>query len=370
MRAFFRGLRIFIWRFMVIFSFIVNIILVGVVVVLLLNLFVITRDIANPLVSGLHSSFIGLEKAQIDWTIPVRDTVPVQFTVPLQTETVVVLTAPVPLSATAQIVLNNSTVTTPVSLTLPVGLQLPVRLDLQVPIDHTLPIALDVRAVIPLEDTQLADVAGNLRLLFEPLAFSLNNLPVDWGGAIQLAADVLSGKEVNLITDPTAYSASPWPGYSRTAGETYAFDFENQRLNQVGIGPVQPTGIVMEGGIQWLDMQLPDRAYLYLEGCDPRAFNAQAAECSTAQAAHARIQGVIVPVPVEESAVPGAGDTGDDLPPVSPETPLSASPPALMTPMLMHTSTPIPFPTSTTIPPDSQEVDTPPGGAQGSHPGG
>ncbi len=287
MRAFFRGLGRFIWRFMVIFSFIVNFILVAVLIFLGIFLFNITNNIANPLVSGLHSSFVGLEEANIDWTIPVRDTIDVKFTVPLQTDTVVVLTEPVPLSASAQITLNNSTVSTPVTLTLPVGLRLPVRLDLLVPIDETLPVSLDVRAVIPLEETQLADVAQNLRLLFEPLSYSLNNLPKDWNGAIQMASDVLAGKDVNLITQPTDYSQQPWPGYSITAGENYANNFENQRLNSRGTSSVTETGIVPEGGIQWLDMQLPNRSYLYLDGCNPEAFNAQAAECAQAENAAA-----------------------------------------------------------------------------------
>src|SRR5690606_25618465 len=134
-----------------------------------LFIFEIKNNIADPLIGGLHGSFVGLDQATIDWTIPVRDTIPVRMTVPLETETTVVLVEPVPLSASATINLNGSNVTTPVSLSLPVGLRLPVRLDLDVPIDEELDVALDVRAVIPLGQTQLHDVADNLRLLFEPL---------------------------------------------------------------------------------------------------------------------------------------------------------------------------------------------------------
>lgn len=317
MGAFFRGLGRFIWRFMVIFSFIVNIILVGVLLFLLLNIFPILKDVANPLVSGLHSSFVALSEADIDWTIPVRDTVPVQFTVPLETETVVILTAPVPLTASAQITLNNSTVTTPVSLTLPVGLRLPVRLDLDVPIDQTLPVSLDVRAVIPLDQTQLADVASNLRLLFEPLAFALNNAPGDWVQASQMLSDWANGNPPNLITQTTPYSENPWPGFSRTAGENYGFTYENQRLNSPEEGPVRDTGTVMTGGIQWLDAQLPDRSYLYTDGCNPEKFNQGAPECIEAQAARE-----------------AGGDSAEGA-----ESEVSP--------------TPVPFPTSTPIPPRS-----------------
>ncbi|MBZ0295855.1 MAG: hypothetical protein K8L99_25070 [Anaerolineae bacterium] len=322
MRSFFGGLGKFIWRFMIIFSFIVNIILVGVLAFLLINIFTITNDVANPLISGLHSSFVALSEADIDWTIPVRDTIDVNFTVPLNTDTVVVLTEPVPLTASAQITLNNSTVTTPVSLTLPVGLRLPVHLNLDVPIDETLPVSLDVRAVIPLEQTQLADVAGNLRLLFEPLSRALNNLPQNWGEASAMVSDWANGNPPNLITDPNDYTEQPWPGFSRTAGENYAFSYENQRLNQVNVGPVQDTGMVLEGGIQWLDAQLPDRAYLYADGCDPEAFNENAPECGTARNMQSEM----------ESAAPQS------------ETELT-------TPVIPESSNTPSFPTSTPIPP-------------------
>ena len=126
MRTFFSRFGRFIWRAMIIFSFLVNIILVVVLLGLGLLIFDIKNNIADPLVGGLHGSFVGLDQATIDWTIPVRDTIPVQLTVPLNTDTTVVLTRPVPISANATIVLNGSSVSTPVSLTLPVGL---TRLD-------------------------------------------------------------------------------------------------------------------------------------------------------------------------------------------------------------------------------------------------
>ena len=58
--------------------------------------FEIKNQVAQPLVNGLHSSFVGLDQATIDWTIPVRDTIQVQLDIPLETDTVVVLTEPVP----------------------------------------------------------------------------------------------------------------------------------------------------------------------------------------------------------------------------------------------------------------------------------
>ena len=135
----FRSIRKWFWRFMVIFSFIVNLILVIVLLVLVLFIFEIKHQVADPLVTGLHSSFVGLDEATIDWTIPVRDTIPVVMTIPLETDTVVTLTEPVPLQVQALIDLpgiNAYNVVATVDLTLPQDLQLPVALDLDVPVDE------------------------------------------------------------------------------------------------------------------------------------------------------------------------------------------------------------------------------------------
>lgn len=290
MRTFFYRLGKFIWRFMVIFSFIVNIVLVLVLVALGLLIFDIKNNIAGPLVTGLHSSFVGLDAATIDWTIPVRDTIPVSLNVPINAntitsqvtsvggvpvvpiagETVVRLTRDVP------IVINGANITSGglsltgarVSISLPAGTELPVALDLAVGLDTTIPVALDVRAVIPLEGTQLHDVAENLRLLFEPLARGLENLPNDFGGAAQMVGDVLSGNPPNLLAE-NDYSRYPWPGFSRTAGLNYTL------IDQPVPLPNQPleTGMVPIGGIPALDAQIRPEVW---EAGGPEEVNARA----------------------------------------------------------------------------------------------
>jgi len=268
-----RALGKFFWRFMIIFSFIVNIILVLVLLGAGLLIFVIKGDIAEPLIDGLHSSFVGLDQATIDWTIPVRDEIQVRLDIPLQTDTVVTLTDPVPLEVEALIDLpgiNAYNVNATVSLTLPEGLELPVALDLVVLVDQPLPIALDVRAVIPLEQTQLHDVADNLRLLFEPFARSLDNLPNDFSGAVTFAQDVLEG-DVNLL-EPTEDSSNPWPGFSITAGAAYTMGDEAFPPANVS----QQTGIVPEGGIPFLDEQI--RPDLYNNDADPYIINEAASQ--------------------------------------------------------------------------------------------
>ncbi len=268
-----RAIGRFIWRFMVIFSFIVNVILVAVLIIAGLLIFEIKNQVAQPLVEGLHSSFVGLDQATIDWTIPVRDQIPVRLDIPLNTVTTVVLQEPVPIQVIARIDLpgiNAYNIAANVNLELPVGLELPVALDLNVEVDQPLDVALDVRAVIPLGETQLHDVAHNLRLLFEPLTLGLNNLPNDFGGALDLVGEVWRG-EANLLVE-NDYSRQPWAGYSITAGLNY--DLFDEPIPE-GHVPLQ-TGIVNQGGIPALDEQI--RPELYTDDHNPDRLNQQATQ--------------------------------------------------------------------------------------------
>ncbi|MDX1994759.1 MAG: hypothetical protein SF029_20415 [bacterium] len=271
---FLRGLGKAIWRFMVIFSFIVNIILVAVLIGVVVLIFTIKNDIAQPLVAGLHSSFVGLDRATIDWTIPVRADVPVNLDIPLQQNTIVTLTEPVPLTVTATILRQGVDILggpVTVVLTLPQNTELPVALDLNVPVrDQSLPVSLDVRAVIPLQQTQLHDVAENLRLLFEPLAVGLVSLPNNFGevfggeryGRGGFVGALFSG-DLNLLENPDAenYLQTGWPGYSITAGLNYPDNLLNAPVPDDN-RPLQ-TGIVQLGGIPLLDQQLNDRTEIY-----------------------------------------------------------------------------------------------------------
>lgn len=230
----------------IIFSFVVNLVLIITLLIVGLLLFQIKNGIAEPLIDGLHSSFVGLDQATIDRIIPVREEIPVQFTLPLQQNTEVILTAPVPLQANAQFNLpgEGGTINGVVSIVLPEGLNLPVSLDLEVPVDTQLPVALDVRAVIPLAETQLHDAFVNLRDLLEPFVRALDNLPSNGeeGGAWLSA--VIAGQGPDLLA-PTDGSMHPWPGYSRTAGTGYTWPADM---------PPQPgydTGVVPGGLGEW-----------------------------------------------------------------------------------------------------------------------
>ncbi len=206
------------------FSFIVNLVLVITLIIVVSLIFQIKNGIAEPLIDGLHGSFVGLDHATIDRIIPVRDRIPVQFTLPLEQATTVVLTSPVPLQANAQFVLpgGGGAINGTVNLQLPVGMELPVRLDMDVPVDTTIPVSLNVRAVIPIEETQLHDPIDNLRALLEPFVRALDNLPDNAGEAMDFIGRLLAGERPDLLA-PTADSMNPWPGYAFPAGEGYVW---------------------------------------------------------------------------------------------------------------------------------------------------
>ncbi len=273
----------YFWRFMIVFSFIVNIILVIVLLVLGLTIFDIKKNIAQPLIEGLHSSFVGLNDATIDWTIPVKDTIHVDravaqldTTIPINVgETVVILTQPVPLTVAANITAPGLTVSNAsVNLTLPAGTRLPVSLAFDLPVQQAATVSLDVpvdlkvRAVIPLNQTQIHDPVENLRLLFEPLVRALGNLPDDFGQVGPFVSQILSGNAPNLMAE-TPYSQRPWPGYSTTAGTNYDQSQVEVPANNLPVN----TGIVPIGGIPLLDQLL--RPDLYQNGNTPATTNAQ-----------------------------------------------------------------------------------------------
>ena len=296
-----RALGKFIWRFMVIFSFIVNLVLIIVLLVLGLLIFEIKNNVADPLVQGLHRTAVGLDKATIDWTIPVRDELFVDLQVPINQntilstvtqyngepvqpiagETLVTLTRDVPL------VINNAFIQSPdltlrnatVNITLPSGTSLPVSLNLEVGLQTDIPVALDVRAVIPIQETQLTDPINTLRLLFEPLAVGLHNLPSDFNQAGAMVERVLNGQPIDLLKfDGTGgINDQPyidWYGYSVTAGENY--DLANSPVPALNVP--QETFLVPLGGIPVLDAELPNRRDFYANGSDPLEYNLQIRE--------------------------------------------------------------------------------------------
>jgi hypothetical protein len=201
-------------NFAIMLSFIMNFVLILVLLVVVQQIFAIKGGILEPLVTGLHSSFVGLGEARIITNITVQDSIPIKLDIPLDTSTVVTLTEDVPLRVPAGFTLSDgTTLRGTVSLTLPRELALPVALKLNVPVDQMLPITLNVPVDIPLDQTQLNDVANRLRGLFDPLVRLIGNLPSDWNEAAVWIGQIISGNAPDPWR-PNQYTIDPWPGFS------------------------------------------------------------------------------------------------------------------------------------------------------------
>lgn len=205
-RNFWNGFK----NFAIIFSFIMNFVLLVALLIVVQQIFLIKNGIAEPLIDGLHKNFVGLDEAVIIRTVPVDDEITIDFPLLINQGTVVTLNEAVPLSASATFALpgGGGTINGAVSLDLPVGLELPVQLNLPVQVTQDIPVVLDVGVEIPLNETQLHQPFVNLRNLFEPFVRSLDNLPEEWEETPNFAIDVVQG-EVDLLRE-TEDSSDPW----------------------------------------------------------------------------------------------------------------------------------------------------------------
>ncbi|MBZ0304452.1 MAG: hypothetical protein K8I82_00155 [Anaerolineae bacterium] len=197
-------------NFAIIFSFIMNFVLVVILLIVVREIFIIKNGIAEPLIDGLHSNFVGMDEANITTTIAVEDTIIIDFDLPISQNTTVILTSPVPLSASAAFALpgGGGTINGQVNLSLPVGLELPVQLNMVVPVEQEIPISLSVPVDIPLNETELHAPFVNLKNLLEPYVRSLDNLPQDWDKVPDFVMDAAQG-DVNLLEE-TEGSRNPW----------------------------------------------------------------------------------------------------------------------------------------------------------------
>src|SRR5260221_14325958 len=82
----------------IIFSFVANFVLVVVLLFVVLLIFQIKTGIAEPLLQGLHGSFVGLDQARIITTINVDDTINVKDIIPVNDQIMVNDTVPVRLN--------------------------------------------------------------------------------------------------------------------------------------------------------------------------------------------------------------------------------------------------------------------------------
>ena len=165
--------------FAIIFSFVMNLVLLLVLLIAAPLILPIVDSVAEPLVGGLSDSFVEMSGATISQTIPLDTTMPISFTLPLEQETEVTIVRAVPLNIPAQFTLpdGGGQINGNVRIELPTGLPLPVQLDLNVPVDQTIPVVMQVPVEIPLQDTDLGGPFNTLRGLFEPLDRLIKGLP-------------------------------------------------------------------------------------------------------------------------------------------------------------------------------------------------
>jgi hypothetical protein len=164
----------------IVFSFIVNLVLV--IVLLLIAgwvLFPTKTDVVEPMLDDLQGAINALDEATIVRTISIDEQVPVSFTLPLEQKTVVVLSQDVQLvrPATFSLPGGGGSINGTVALNLPRGLQLPIALDLDVPVENYIPVKFPVEVKIPLKETELNQVVVELNRVLGPIRELLDDLP-------------------------------------------------------------------------------------------------------------------------------------------------------------------------------------------------
>jgi hypothetical protein len=165
-------------KFAIFFSFMVTFILVMVLLVAGYALWQ-NRSMLNALKDGLVCDTIGgvntlmvdFEDAVITRTISIRKDIPVRFDLPLDKNLTVQLTEDVSLNRPTTFVLpaGGGQINGRVYLILPEGQNLPVHMQTMVEVSQTLPVEMEVDVAIPLNETELGDVIGQLKDLLEPL---------------------------------------------------------------------------------------------------------------------------------------------------------------------------------------------------------
>jgi hypothetical protein len=189
--------------FAIIFSFIMNLVLLVILLIAAPLILPIVDNVAKPIVGGLNSSFVDMSNATISRTIRVDDQIPINFTLPLATTTNVVVVESVALTGVpAQFLLpgGGGSINGQVFMDLPEGLVLPVHFELTVPVSQTIPVQLAVDVQIPLRETELGAPFGQLQALFDPLDRLLRGLPASNEELIDRIMTASSTEETPAVT--------------------------------------------------------------------------------------------------------------------------------------------------------------------------
>jgi hypothetical protein len=162
------------WTVASVLSFVVNVILIVVLVILARELFVLKSMVGDYLLGGLYANFIYMDKAHIKTNITVSDNIPINFTLPISQDTVVTLTQNTPINgANVRINSGGLTINSAANIVLPAGTNLPVHLELNVPVTTSVPIKINVPVDIPLEQTELHQPFVGLQQVVSPFYWML-----------------------------------------------------------------------------------------------------------------------------------------------------------------------------------------------------
>ena len=166
----------------IVFSFLVNIVLVLVVATLVLHadaIFSLKTEVAEPLLVDLDQAFAALAETTFQSTIYITDTIPVVFDFTLEQNTDVILTQPVPLTVPAQFVISGGggTINGTVFMSLPEGQALPVALGFDVPVSTTVPIIIEIPVTVDLAESGMGPAIEQLRAVFTPVTGFVESLP-------------------------------------------------------------------------------------------------------------------------------------------------------------------------------------------------
>lgn len=172
-------------KFAIFFSFVVTMTLVVILLLLGIGVWRVAPSLPGlrdgalcPLIARVEGLVYDFDSAVINKTIYISQTIPVEFDLPLNQNTSVQLTQSVPLNRSATFVLpgGGGRINGTVSLALPDGMDLPIQLGLTVPVRQQLPIQMQVPVSIPLKETDLGAVTGELVDILTPYTKLLGDL--------------------------------------------------------------------------------------------------------------------------------------------------------------------------------------------------
>ncbi|MGC9398496.1 MAG: hypothetical protein ACP5HM_05100 [Anaerolineae bacterium] len=174
------------WRFWgafkdiaIIFSFVMNFVLLMVLLLSPGPIFQAKSHIAEPLLADMDRAFAGLGETDIISTVHINEEPLIKFDLPIRQNIAVTLTEPVPLQVPATFFLpgGGGSINGTVYLKLPPGMRLPIDLQMTVPVSENVPITMSVPVTINLNEGGLEPAIIELRNVFSPINATLQSLP-------------------------------------------------------------------------------------------------------------------------------------------------------------------------------------------------